>query len=361
MLKQNLLFNKRIFVGFNSAGAAGIYAFTRVLRRRGYTIDFYGIGKTHFDMPVDFLLEFSANPWVSFYQRVIYFCKILLRYDLWHLNFAEAFFFYPLNLFILKLFGKKIVVTFLGIDVQTDLEFLPQSIYSKSDKWPEYYRLQFAKKFSERLFKKIRRRIFIYFADKVVLTGPFLAGQVDRYDKIIPYARDINRLKPSLHLNRSPSFSLKILHIPSDPVVKGTAEVIRVFKSLSRKFPEHSFRVLPRAPREELLLEIAKADIIVDQIIIGWYGGQAVEAMAQGKIVMAFLNPAYLQLVPFGKEIPIWNTNAWSFEQDLVMLIKIFPEIKDEWQKKSWEFVRKYHDDRKIAHQYLEIYRETYE
>lgn len=359
MLKKNLLQNKRIFVGFNSAGAAGIYAYTRLLKRRGYTIDFYGIGKTHFEMPVDFLLEFSKSPFVSFCQRVIYFCKILPRYDLWHLNFAEAFFFYPLNLFILKLLGKKIVVTFRGIDIQTDLEFLPKSIYAKipSDRWPEYYRLQLTKKFSERFLKKIRRSIFVYFADKVVLTGPFLAGQVGRYDKIIPYAREINRLKPGLHSNRG----LKILHIPSDPVVKGTAEITRVFKKLSQKFPAHSFRVLPPMPREKLLDEVAKADIIVDQIIIGWYGGQAVEAMAQGKIVMAFLNPVYLQLVSFGQEIPIWNTNVWTFEQDLEILIKIFPEIKKEWREKSYQFAKKYHDAKKIANQYLEIYQSCYE
>lgn len=358
MLKKNP-FKKRIFVGFNSAGAAGIYAYTRILKRRGYTIDFYGIGKTHFEMPVDFLLEFSANRFISLFQRMVYFSRILLRYDLWHLNFAEAFFFYPLNLFILKLFGKKIVVTFRGIDIQTDLEFLPKSIYAKipSDRWPEYYRLQLTKKFSERFFKKIRRRIFIYFADKVVLTGPFLAGQVGRYDKIIPYAREISRLKPGLHSNRS----LKILHIPSDPIVKGTAEITRVFKSLSRKFPEHSFKVLPKVSREKLLDEMAKADIVVDQIIIGWYGGQAVEAMAQGKIVMAFLNPSYLQLVSFGQKIPIWNTNVWTFEQDLETLIKVFPEINREWQEKSYQFAKKYHDAKKIANQYLEIYQSCYE
>lgn len=361
MLKKDPLKQKRIFVGFNSAGAAGIYAFTRILRRRGYQIDFYGIGKTHFDMPVDFLLEFSSHPLKSLFQRISYFFKILPRYDLWHLNYAEAFFFYPLNLFILKLFRKKIVLTFRGIDIQTDLEFLTENIYSKSrsDNWPEYYRLHFSVNSWSRLLKKIRRHIFVYFADKIVLTGPFLAGQVTRYDKIIPYARDIEK-KDDFSL-RKKAKKITILHIPSDPVVKGTAEISRVFNKLGKKFPEHSFRVLPSLPREKLLDEMAKADIIVDQIIIGWYGGQAVEAMAQGKIVMAFLNPSYLQLVSFGREIPIWNTNFWSLEKDLRVLIKVFPEIQREWREKSSQFVKKYHDSRKIANEYLTVYRETYE
>lgn len=358
MPKKDPLRNKRIFVGFNSAGAAGIYAFTRVLRRRGYQIDFYGMKKTHFAMPVDFLLEFSELPLRSFFQRVSSFFKILPYYDVWHFNFMEVFFFYPLNLFILKLLGKKIIVTFRGIEVQTDLEFLTKSIYSKipAAHWPEYYRLQFLpKNLWPNFFKKIRRRIFIWFADKVILTGPFLAGQVSRYDEIIPYARKIEKFKQS-----SSGRKITILHVPTDPLVKGTAEIIRVFKTLAKKYPEHSFRILPKLPREKLLSEIAQADIIVDQIIIGWYGGQAVEAMALGKIVMAFLNPAYLQLVPFGKQIPIWNTNIWSFREDLETLLQVFPYIKDEWQKKSYQFVKKEHDARKIAEKYLRIYRETY-
>lgn len=358
MLKKDPLRDKQIFVGFNSAGTAGIYAFTRILKRRGYQIDFYGIGKTHFDMPVDFLLEFSSNSIISLCQRIIYFFKILPRYDLWHLNYAEAFFFYPLNLFILKLFGKKIVVTFRGIDIQTDLEFLPKSLYLKSDNWPKYYDLQFLKSFKRNLSKKIRRRIFIHFAGKIVITGPFLASQVTHYDKIIPYARKIENLSKFEKRNYK---KIIVLHIPSDPIVKGTSEITCVFKHLAQKFPEHSFQVLPPMPREKLLDEIKKADIVVDQLIIGWYGGQAVEAMAYGKIVMAFLNPSYLQLAPFGRGIPIWNTNAWSFEQDLETLLKVFPQISREWQKKSYQFAKKYHDTKKIAEQYLEIYKSCYE
>jgi len=362
MPKKDPLRKKRIFVGFNSAGSAGIYAFTRELKRRGYQIDFYGIKKTHFDMPVDFLLEFSNSPWRSFFQRVRYFFKVLFRYDVWHFNFMEVFFFYPLNLFILKILGKKIVVTFRGIDVQTDLEFLPKRLFEKipSSDWPEYYRIQFLRKnFWPNLLKKVRRQIFIWFADKVILTGPFLAGQVSRYDKIIPFARQMKELIS--YPQKESKTKIRILHVPSDQIVKGTAEISQAFKSLAQKYPQHSFEVLPPLPRQELLERIAKADIIVDQVIIGWYGGQAVEAMALGKIVMAFLNPTYLQLVPFGKEIPIWNTNCWSFENDLETLIKIFPYIKDDWQKKSSRFAQKVHDSRRIAQKYLAVYQEAYE
>src|SRR3990167_10448282 len=106
--KENLL-KQRIFVGFNSAGAAGIWNYTRDLRRRGIKIDFYGMDEVRLGMRVDFLLKFSENPLRSFFERFFYFLKILPKYGIWHFNFLEAFFFYPLNLLILKLLGKKIV------------------------------------------------------------------------------------------------------------------------------------------------------------------------------------------------------------------------------------------------------------
>jgi len=360
MPKKDPLQKKRIFVGFNSAGSAGIYAFTRVLRRRGYQIDFYGIKKTHFDMPVDFLLEFSENPLVSFFQRTGYFFKILPRYDIWHFNYMDVFFFYPLNLFILKLLGKKIIATFRGIEVQTDLEFLPKSIYSKIKKssWPKYYQLQFLRKnLWPNLLKKIRRQIFIWFADEVTLTGPFLAPQVSHYDQIISYAREIKVLSKSKKSNQK----IKILHVPSDPVVKGTEIIEKTFKKLQKKYPKVEFRICQKLSHEKLLKEIASSDIVVDQLLIGWYGGQAVEAMAMGKIVMAYLNPAYLVLVSFGKKIPIINTNYWSFEQDLEYLIKAYPLIYEDLEQKSYKFAKNYHSAAKIAGQYLSCYRSAYE
>lgn len=353
--KDRLLKQKRIFVGFNSAGAAGIYAFTRVLRRRGYRIDFYGLNQTRYDMPVDFLLKFSPHWFFSFWQRVFYFFRLLPRYDIWHLNFTETFFFYPLNLLILKIFSKKIVLTCRGGDVRQKIDFLPKSILERPKTlWPVFYAELIQKSFIERFKIKMRTRIFTLFADKVILTGPFLASDVPNYDCIIPYARNLKVLKPiSFGHHR-----IKILHIPSDEAAKGTEIIRDAFQKLTKKYPRVNFEILPKMTREKLLGETARADIVIDQIVVGWYGGQAVEAMAMGKIVVAFLNPTYLALVDFGQEIPIWKTTPWSLAADLEILLDVYPAIQKKWAKKSVEFARKIHRSGKIAQQYLEIYRE---
>lgn len=355
--KDNLLKRKRIFVGFNSAGAAGIYAFTRVLRRRGYRIDFYGLNQTRFDMPVDYLLKFSSKWFFSFWQRLFYFFKILGRYDIWHLNFLEAFFFYPLNLAILKIMGKKIILTCRGADVRDGLDFLPKELFSKTfpSNWASYYRRELRRKsWWKRFNQKLRIKIFDFFADEVILTGPFLISSVPRFDKIISYARIVPHELP-----KKSSKKMIILHVPSEPMVKGTEIIAKNFRSLQKKYKKIDFKILEPMVRDKLLEEMAQADIIVDQLMVGWYGGQAVEAMAMGKIVVAFLNPPYFQFMPNVKDIPIWNTNPWSFGQDLENLICLFPKIKKEWEQKSRKFAQKYHSAEKVAEQYLSVYRRT--
>ncbi len=353
--KDTPLKQKRIFIGFNSAGSAGIYAFTRILRRRGYQIDFYGIGKKHFNMPVDFMLEFSANPIRSLLERIVLFFRLLPKYDLWHLNFLETFFFYPVNLAILKLFGRKIILTCRGVDVRNGLDFLPKELFNKTNNWPQYYQKIVAQRSRWITFKqRLRVRTFVYFADKIILTGPFLASAVSKYDRIIPYAREIGALKKY----KKNTKKIKILHVPSEPVVKGSQIIEKTFKKLQKKYPKYEFKILSKLPHQQLLLEMAQADIVVDQLLVGWYGGQAVEAMAMGKIVMAYLNAPYLALVDFADEIPIVNTNVWTFGQDLTDLLENLVENQKNMAEKSVKFAQKYHNAAKIAQSYEQIYKD---
>jgi len=346
--------SKRIFVGFASAGAAGIWSFTRVLKKKGKKIDFYGVGQSKFGMPVDVALEFSSNRFLFGFQKMWLFFKILFRYDIWHLNCMEAFFFYPLNLLILKLLGKRIVLTFRGSDVRTHLDFLPNSISQKSKDWPPYYQKMQKLNHSFAGFRrKIRMKIFIWFADKVAMTGPFLASSVSRYDKIIPYARDLDfilKLKTITHKNK-----IIILHAPTVPEVKGSAYIEKTLKKICRKYPQVEFKMPLNLKNEDLLRQMAEADIIIDQLLVGWYGGQAVEAMALGKPVLSYIHEPYLNLVDFASVIPIINSSIWTLEKDLEILIEN-QKLREKLGKEGIAFAKKYHRPEKIADEYLKLY-----
>jgi len=346
--------NNRIFVGFASAGAAGIWSFTQVLKHKGYKIDFYGRSDSKFKMPVDIALQFSTNKIIAGIQNFLYFFKIVSKYDVWHLNCMEAFFFYPLNLLILKLLGKKIILTFRGSEIRLDLDFLPESLFRKSANWPLYY----SKKHREGRFlrsfrRRLRAKIFIWFADRVALTAPFLASSVAHYDKIIPYARDLEsifKLKTISHRNK-----IIVFHSPTVREVKGSVYIEKALKKICRKYPQVAFQMPMDLPNDELLRRMAQADIIIDQLLVGWYGGQAVEAMALGKPVIAYMHQPYFNLVDFAEEIPVYNSNIWTLKRDLEVLINS-PSLREKLAKEGVAFVKKYHDPEKIAAEYEKLY-----
>ena len=351
-----------VFVGFNGAGAAGIYSFTRVLRDRGYKVDFYGIGEIYFKQQVDELLIFPKKPLESFMARWKLFFKLLPKYDVWHFNWSQTLFFYPLNILLLKLYGKKIVVTFRGSDVETELDFTKTNpvIVAHKSEWPSYFKNFHHLSWQAKLFKRIRTAFLTFFADKAVINGPYLATSAPGYDLLIPYARDLSKIekfKKAGHRTTG-NGKLTVIHVPSEPEVKGTHYVKEAFKNLGPKYPNVEFKILDFMPYDDLLEEMSKADIVIDQLLVGWYGGQAVEAMVLAKTVMCFLEPSYIDIVSFGKEIPIVNTTIFSFEKDLEDLIND-PDRRQKLAAAGPDFVYTHHDAEKVADSYQKVYEEV--
>lgn len=363
MPKKDPLKGKKIFVGFNSAGASGIYTWTRILKKRGYKIDFYGRKKIKFDMPVDVFLPYSDNKFIAQLQQTWDFFKILItkNYDIWHFNSLHTFFAYPVNLLILKFLGKKIIHTYRGSEIRLNFDFLPKSLFSKKhfQEWPEYYRNKVIQRNILRtisnLSRRIKMRFFQLIADKIIIIGPFLSSSVNNYDSVIPYSREIG--KPPKFKNKK---KLVIVHCPTSSEIKGTEYIAKAFRVLAKQYPEHEFIITDKMPHSELQKILDSADIIIDQLLVGWYGGLAVEAMGKGKIVLAYIHRPYLNLVPYGSEIPVVNTSPWTIKNDLKAILDA-PKVREDLARRGYKFVKKYHNSEKIAEDYLKIYQELSE
>ena len=85
----------------------------------------------------------------------------------------------------------------------------------------------------------------------------------------------------------------RVLHAPTNRLIKGTRYVEAAYDALRPRFPNVEFQVVERLPWHELRDAIAEADVIVDQVFMGWYGMVAVEAMAMGKPVLCFVRPDF--------------------------------------------------------------------
>ena len=80
-----------------------------------------------------------------------------------------------------------------------------------------------------------------------------------------------------------------VVHAPTNRLIKGTRYVEAAYDALRPRFPDVRFEVVERRPWSELRAILAGADVVVDQLFMGWYGMVAVEAMALGKPVLCYI------------------------------------------------------------------------
>ena len=140
-------------------------------------------------------------------------------------------------------------------------------------------------------------------AERVFVLNPELAHDVPRAE-FLPYACvDVEAIAPAWPRTEGP---ITILHAPSDPAKKGTRFVREAVRRLQRRH-KILYVEITRAPHAEAMKLYAQADLVIDQLLAGWYGGFAVETMAMGKPVVCYVRAEDLQFVPpaMAAELPL--------------------------------------------------------
>ena len=99
------------------------------------------------------------------------------------------------------------------------------------------------------------------------------------------------------------------------------------------------------------------ADVVIDQLRVGWYGAFAVELMAMGKPVIAYIREDDLRFVPrqLAAELPIVRATPDTVQDRLAELLAD-PAKLAEIGRRSRRFVERWHDPDTIARWLLEVY-----
>jgi glycosyltransferase involved in cell wall biosynthesis len=115
--------------------------------------------------------------------------------------------------------------------------------------------------------------------------------------------------------------------------------------------------IVEGVPHDEARERYARADIVVDQLNAGWHGVFALEAMALGKPVLAYLKPDVVERAKrqFGMRIPIVPTTKETLVDDLRPLVQE-PARRRELGAASREYVERVHDIDAIAGRLIELY-----
>ena len=97
-----------------------------------------------------------------------------------------------------------------------------------------------------------------------------------------------------------------IAHAPTNRSVKGTEDAVAAVGQLRDEGVNVELDLIEGVSRADAMERITRADVLVDQLHIGWYGGVAVEGMALGRPVVCFINESEN---PFGAAFQLSGPN----------------------------------------------------
>lgn len=177
----------------------------------------------------------------------------------------------------------------------------------------------------------------------------------------LPAPYQIDQLQSLRKRDKPPATNgraIRIVHAPTDRRIKSTAEVIAAVDRLSRKYPIE-FDLIENVPWLECLKRKARADIVVDQLTLG-YGCNAIEAWGMGiPVIAGTTDPATRErMVAMLGELPFYEATEANLVQRIEELIAD-KELRDEWGRRGLAYAREYHDDLKIMRQAEDLYEQS--
>jgi len=121
------------------------------------------------------------------------------------------------------------------------------------------------------------------------------------------------------------------------------------------------FRLVEGLTQLEARKLYEQADLVIDQLLAGWYGGFAVEAMALGKPVICYLRRRDFAFLPakMAEELPLIEANPHSITSVLRDWLQRSSIQRRERGRMGRLFVEKWHNPQHIARRLLEDYRQV--
>ena len=166
---------------------------------------------------------------------------------------------------------------------------------------------------------------------------------------VIPPGIDVAAIEPVPPKDRDHPV---VLHAPSSRSRKGTEEVVAAAEKLGL-----NLELVEGVDHRAAFERYRGADLVVDQLNAGWYGMFAIEAMALGKPVVAFLHEEALQRTEeaFGVKVPIVHATKETLPDVLHDLLSNPAELR-RIGAASRAYVEQVHDLSVVADRLLDLY-----
>jgi hypothetical protein len=285
------------------------------------------------------------------------------KYDVLHCYFGRSLLFWDdlgswnrfpyADMKIAKALGKKIFMTLQGCDIRLAGESNRRNHYT-----PCAPGRCTAFETCISTYDAQRRKMIAEVSplcDRVFYLNPELGHFVPN-GTFMPYASaEIENVEVAPpNIDRPP----RIVHAPSDGNIKGTRLIIEALDALRSEL-EFEFILVQNKTHAEAMELYRNADLAIDQVLAGWYGGFAVEMMAMGKPVMCWIREEDMRFVPesLRNDIPLLNIRPDHLVEDIGNILTTRTHLL-EWSRASREYVLKWHNPRRIAALLVEMYKD---
>jgi glycosyltransferase involved in cell wall biosynthesis len=268
-------------------------------------------------------------------------------------RYEDLFFLVELNLY--RLTRKRLVIDFQGDDIRQrdyQIQNYEHSIAHVVDE--NYYTPE------SDLRKKKRCELYKRYGFRMYALNPDLLNYLPKQATFMPYSNvKLDPASSEKGLTRENVFVF--VHAPSNRTVKGTEKIIEVINQLKSEGAPVELKLVEGLKNDEALQLYRQAFMAIDQLNAGWYGGFAVECMAQGVPVISYLRDEDLKYLPnkMKEELPIKSTCSCDLKADIIELIRISKFQYEKLSQDGINFVNKWHNPDTIAIQVVKNYINT--
>ncbi|SCA56225.1 conserved hypothetical protein [Candidatus Terasakiella magnetica] len=248
---------------------------------------------------------------------------------------------------IFHLLGKKLCVTYQGDDARVSTKIANKRAY-----YPEISINPARDEINRSSIEYMSR-----YMTHIFYVNPDLGNYLPENSTFVPYAHiSLDEWEPKYQQNKIP----KILHAPSNRSIKGTEAVLKALTKLKDEGAVFELVLVEKMNREQARKHYEACDLLIDQLIIGWYGGLAVELMALGKPVICYLHQDDLSFIPKGmqNDIPIISADVFSIYDQIKLFLNMSLDERHRLGIRSRKYVEQWHNQEKIVSQLIEVYKQ---
>lgn len=298
-------------------------------------------------------------------ERVMTVASIRRNFNVFHFNFGASLLsssngrmlladlpFYPAD--------AVRVMTFQGSDVRLSYEPVLEKSLEEERKIQGAIKVNAQeRRFRARADRQIRTvELSAKYCDRLLALNPDLLQFLPEEKAcFFPYAIEPPEIDAAFsHSAQEQTRPLHFVHCSTNRVLKGTG-LIEAALEAAQKRVDITYSVVVNVDRRQALRQVAEADVFIDQMILGWYGAAAVEAMYLGKPVVGFISDVQKRYAPQDLlgELPIIQTTCEELADMIVSLVESQDQltISSEVGRK---FAEKWHKPEVVARQSIRLY-----